>query len=68
MMPSLFDQAQNSDKNTEAKYPKCDELFLGYSFGYLLIFSMIEKKIVYQFGRIFSSNVISMAKTSDNKT
>ena len=60
-------QVQNSDKNTEIKYPKGDKLFAGCTNGWLVEFSMIEE-ITYYFGKILENEFSSMSKTPDNKS
>ena len=66
MIPSFLEKVQNSDKNTEIKYPDGEKLFVGCFGGNLLEFSMIEKKTVHK-SKILG-RIISMAKTFDNKS
>ena len=57
-----------SDKNTKNKYPEGGQLFVGYSYGCLLEYSMTRKQIVHDFGKILDDDISSMAKTPDNKS
>ena len=59
--------SENSEEGTEIKSLYGDQLFIGCSHGRLLEFSVIEEKIVYDFGRILYSEITSMTKTPDNK-
>ena len=68
MQSNISTQVQNSDKNTEIKYPKGDKMFVAYGDKYLQEFSMIEKKPVHEFGQILDGIIYSMAKTSYNKS
>ena len=54
-------------KSTESKYDEGDHLFIGYSDGCLLKFSIVEKKTIHDFGQIFENCIVSMVKTFDNK-
>ena len=68
MIPSFCEQVQDSDKNTEIKYHEGDKVFLGYYDGSVVEFSLIENKIVYDFGICLDGYITSMAKTLDNKS
>ena len=67
MIPNLA-QVQNSDKNTEIKYPDCIKLFVGCGDGSVKEFSMISETSVYDSDKILDNYIISMAKTFDNKS
>ena len=68
MMPSSKKQVLNPDEHTEIKYPDGDKIIVGDFEGRLLEFSMVEKKIVHDFGKIMNVNITSMAKTLTNKS
>ena len=68
MIPSFVDQVNNFFKSMDIKYPEGDQLFVGCSNGYLLKFSMIAKKNIYDFAKILNDHIMSMAKTLDNKS
>ena len=61
-------KVKNSEKSTEMKYLEGGQLFVGYSKGCLLKFSMLTKKIVHDFGKILDNDISSMARTLDNKS
>ena len=67
MQSKIDKQVQNSDKNTEIKYPKGDKVFGGLNQGSVIEFSMISETIVHDFGGFSESRIASMAKTFDNK-
>ena len=52
----------------EMKYPEGDRVFIGYSSGYLLEYSIDAKRIVHDFDKILNEDIISINKTSDNKS
>ena len=58
----------SSDNNTEIKYHECVKMFIACVNGILLEFSMIENKVVHEFGRIPEGDIESMAKTLDNRS
>ena len=68
MGQKFSNQIQNSDKNIETKYPSLDKMFVGCYGGYVQEFSMIEKKTVHDLGKILKNDILSMAKTPDNKS
>ena len=67
MIPNLA-QVQNSDKNTEIKYPESNRLFIGCNNGSVKEFSIVLKKIVHDHGQILYDDINPMAKTPDNKS
>ena len=64
MIANFVEQA----KNMVIKYPEGDRVFVGCYDGYMLGFSMIEKKIVCDLGKIIANAIILMTKTLDNKS
>ena len=61
----LNDEKFNKNK---VKFPDGDRIFIGRNGGYLLEYSMDEKEIVYNFGKILDQGISSLATTFDNKT
>ena len=67
MQSKICQQVQNFDKNTDIKYPNGSRLFFGCGDGSVQEFSMISETTVHDHGKILS-RIVSMAKTSDNKS
>ena len=61
-------QLQNTDKNPGIEYLGHDKIFIHTNDGHLLEFSMKQKKIVYDFGRILNDGIYDMVRTPDNKS
>ena len=70
MQYKISKQDQNFDKNTEIKHSEGLNLFVMSNCGYLQTFSMIENKIVHDYGQILDhrNRITSMDKTLDNKS
>ena len=42
------------------KYPKGDRVFVGCTEGYLCEYSMSQKKVMHNYGKVFDGDVSSM--------
>ena len=56
----------NSQSKTQ-KHPKCNRVLLGCKFGYLYEYSLIEERIVHDFGKILDRGFSLIATTFDKK-
>ena len=68
MQSEFCKQVLNSYKNTEIKHFEGDKMFIGCNDGFLQEFSINEKKLAQDSDKILYYDIISMCKTSDNKS
>ena len=62
-------KAKDSENDIDIKYLKDNKLFIAKNGGYLIEYSIIQKKTVHDFGRVFlDGEISSMTKTPDNKS
>ena len=64
---SIISPEKYTEKNMEIKYSDGSRFFVTCDDGSLIEYSLIEKKTVYDFGRILV-DISSVAKTPDNKS
>ena len=65
MQSNILAQVQNSDKNTEIKFPQRGNLFIRCWEGYVVEFSKDGKTTVHDFNY---KQIESIATTPDNKS